>query len=115
MFEHLAQVPEVVGGFMNSPKIGRMPRLAVRVCGIEVSNVTTRLVVGSGGARHEIVFEDPMIGLLPLDDTLTIEIWRFKGQLARQKWQPTDVRGLYAELILIGAIELVGAAEKVSP
>ena len=100
---------------MNSPRTARMPRLAVRVCGVEVSSVTTRLVVGSGGARHEIVFEDPMIGLLPLDDTLTIELWRFKGPVARQKWQPTDVRGLYAELILIGAIEIVGAAEKVSP
>src|ERR1035441_6604545 len=115
MFEHLAQVPEVVGGIMNSPKIGRMPRLAVRVCGIEISNVTTRLVVGSGGARHEIVFDDPILGLLPLDDTLTIEIWRFKGQLARQKWQPTDVRALYAELVLNGMIPVVGAAEKVGP
>ena len=76
---------------MNLPKTARMPRLAVRICGIEVSNVGTRLVVGSGGARHEIVFEDPILGLLPLDDTLIIEIWRFKGQLARQKWQTTDV------------------------
>ena len=100
---------------MISPKIGRMPRLAVRVCGIEISNVTTRLVVGSGGARHEIVFDDPILGLLPLDDTLTIEIWRFKGQLARQKWQPTDVRALYAELVLNGMIPVVGAAEKVGP
>jgi hypothetical protein len=91
----------------------RMPKLAVRVCGIEVSNVTVRLVVRSGGRVpcHEIVFEDPVLGLLPLDDTLIIEIWRFKGPLARQKWQTTDVRGLYAELILSGTIDVVGAGE----
>ncbi|MGA8700418.1 MAG: hypothetical protein WB625_02105 [Candidatus Sulfotelmatobacter sp.] len=88
-----------------------MPRFAVRICGVEVANVTVRLVVGSGGARHEIVFEDPILGLLPLDDTLTIEIWRLKGPLARQKWQTTDVRGLYAELILSGAIDVVGAGD----
>ena len=88
----------------------RMPKFAVRVCGIEVS-VTVRLVVGSGGARHEIIFEDPLLGFLPLDDTLTIEIWRFKGHVARQKWQTTDVRGLYAELILSGGIDIVGADE----
>ena len=46
-----------------------------------------------------------------MDDTLTIEIWRFKGPLARQKWQPTDVQGLYAELILSGAIDVVRAGE----
>ena len=96
---------------MPSSKTARKPTFAVRICGVEVSNVTTRLVVGSGGARHEIVFEDPILGLLPLDDTLIIEIWRFKGQLARQKWQATDVRGLYAELILSGAIDVVGASE----
>jgi hypothetical protein len=90
-----------------------MPRLAVKVCGIEVSNVTTRLVIGSGRCpvRQELVFEDPMLGVLPLDDTLPIEIWRFKGPVARQKWQTTDVRGLYAELILCGAIDVVGAGE----
>jgi hypothetical protein len=100
---------------MNSPRTARMPRLAVRVCGIEASNLAVRLVIRSGGRVpcHEIVFEDPILGVLPLDDTLIIEIWRFKGQLARQKWQPTDVRGLYAELILSGAIDIVGAAEKV--
>ena len=98
---------------MNSPKTTRMPRLAVRVCGIEVPTVATRLVVGSSGARHEIVFEDPILGLLPLDDTLIIEIWRFTGQITRQRWQATDVRGLYAEVVLNGAIPVVGAAEKV--
>lgn len=46
-----------------------------------------------------------------MDDTLTIEVWRLKGPLARQKWQATDVRGLYAELILSGAIDVVGAGE----
>jgi hypothetical protein len=96
---------------MNSSKTTRMPRFAVRICGVEVSDVTVRLVVGSGGARHEIVFEDPILGVLPLDDTLTIEVWRLKGPLARQKWQATDVRGLYAELILSGAIDVVGAGE----
>jgi hypothetical protein len=70
-----------------------------------------RLVVGSGGARHEIVFEDPILGALPLGDTLTIEIWRLKGALVRQKWQVMDVRELYAELILSGAIDVVGAGE----
>ena len=91
----------------------RMPKLAVRVCGIEVSNVTVRLVVRSGGRVpcHEIMFEDPILGLLPLDDTLPIELWKFKGQVARQKWQTTDVRGLYVELILSGAIDVVGAGE----
>jgi len=88
----------------------RVPKFAVRVCGIEVP-VTVRLVVGSGGARHEIIFEDPILGFLPLDDTLTIEIWRFKGQVARQRWEPTDVRHLYSEMILIGAIDVVGAGE----
>jgi hypothetical protein len=87
-----------------------MPKFAVRVCGIEVS-VTVRLVVGSGGARHEIIFEDPILGFLPLDDTLTIEIWRFKGQVARQRWEPTNVRRLYAELVLSGSIDVVGAGE----
>jgi hypothetical protein len=96
---------------MKPPKTLHLPKFAVRICGIEVSNVTTRLVVGSGGARHEIVFEDPVLGLLPLDDTLIIELWKFKGQLARQKWQSTDVRGLYAELILSGLIDVVGAGE----
>jgi hypothetical protein len=67
----------------------RMPKFAVRICGIEVSNVSVRLVVGSGGARHEIIFEDPILGFLPLDDTLIIELWKFKGQVARQKWQST--------------------------
>ncbi len=100
---------------MISSKPAHMPGLAVRVCGIEVSNVTTRLVGGSGGARHEIVFEDSILGLLPLDDTLPIELWRFKGPVARQKWQGTDVRGLYAELILSGAIDIVGAGENGHP
>ena len=97
---------------MNS-KAPRMPKFAVRICGIEVSNLTVRLVIRSGGRApcHEIVFEDPRLGLLPLDDTLTIEIWKFKGQVARQKWQSTDVRGLYAELILSGSIDVVGAGE----
>jgi hypothetical protein len=77
--------------------------------------VTVRLELKTGrcAVRHEIVFDDPILGRLPLDDTLTIEIWRFKGQLARQKWQTTDVRGLYAELILCGAIEMVGASDGV--
>jgi len=88
-----------------------MPQFAVRICGVEVANVIVRLVVGSGGARPEIVFEDPILGVLPLDDTLTIEIWRLKGPLSRQRWQTTDVRGLYAELILSGAIDVIGAGE----
>jgi hypothetical protein len=57
---------------------------------------------------HEIVFEDPILGLLPLDDTLPIEIWRFKGPVVRQRWEPTDVRSLYSELILSGAIDVLG-------
>ena len=98
---------------MIPPKIARMPQFAVRVCGIEVSNVTVRLVIGSGQrpVSHELVFEDPILGMLPLDDTLTIEIWRMKGPLSRQKWQTTDVRGLYSELILSGGIDVVGAGE----
>jgi hypothetical protein len=97
---------------MNS-KAPRMPKFAVRICGIEVSNLTVRLVIRSGGRApcHEIMFEDPILGLLPLDDTLPIELWKFKGQVARQKWQATDVRGLYAELILSGGIDIVGADE----
>jgi hypothetical protein len=55
--------------------------------------------------RYELIFEDPVLGVMPLDDTLPIEIWRMKGSLSRQKWQTTDVRGLYAELILSGAID----------
>ncbi len=98
---------------MIPPKTARMPQFAVRVCEIEVSNVTVRLVIGSGQhpVRYELVFEDPILGVLPLDDTLTIEIWRMRGPLSRQKWQTTDVRGLYSELILSGGIDVVGAGE----
>ena len=98
---------------MNPPKTLHMPRFAVRICGIEVSNLTIRLVIRSGGRApcHEIVFEDPLLGLLPLDDTLPIEIWRMRGPLSRQRWETTDVRKLYAELILGGAIDVVGAGE----
>jgi hypothetical protein len=103
----------MIGGLMIPPKIARMPHFAVRVCGVEVSNVTVRVVIGSGQCpvKHELVFEDPILGVLPLDDTLTIEIWRMRGPLSRQKWETTDVRGLYAELILSGGIEVVGAGE----
>src|ERR1017187_2454979 len=98
---------------MTSPKTARKPTFAVRICGIEVSNVTTRTVIGSGPSpvRQELIFDDPMVGVLRLDDTLVIEIWRFKGPLSRQKWQRTDVRGLYTELILSGTIDVVGAGE----
>ena len=98
---------------MPSSKTARRPTFAVRICGVEVSNVTTRTVIGSGPSpvRQELVFKDPLLGVLRLDDTLTIEIWRFKGPLSRQKWQRTDVRGLYAELILSGVIDVVGAGE----
>jgi len=98
---------------MNPPKTLHMPKFAVRVCGIEASNLAVRLVIRSGGRApcHEIVFEDFILGVLPLDDTLTIEIWRLKGPVARQKWETTDVRKLYAELILSGAIDVVGAGE----
>ena len=99
---------------MTSSKTAQhMPKFAVRVCGVEITNVTTRTVIGSGPSpvRQELIFEDPMVGVLRLDDTLVIEIWRFKGPLSRQKWQRTDVRGLYAELILSGAIEVVGDGE----
>jgi hypothetical protein len=98
---------------MNPPKTLHMPKFAVRICGVEVSNVTVRIVISSGQCpiRHEIVFEDPILGVLPLDDTLAIEIWRMRGPLSRQKWQATDVRGLYAELILSGGIDVVGAGE----
>jgi hypothetical protein len=98
---------------MIPPKTARMPQFVVRICGVEVSNVTVRLVIGSGQhpVRHEIVFEDPMLGVLPLDDTLIIEIWKMRGPLSRQKWQTTDVRGLYAELILSGGLMLSGQAK----
>ena len=98
---------------MTSSKTARKPGFAVRICGVEVTNVATRLVIGSGPnpVRQELIFEDPLLGVLRLDDSLFIEIWRFKGPLTRQKWQRTDVRGLYAELILSGAIEVVGAGE----
>ena len=101
---------------MNPPKAARMPRFAVRVCGVEVSNVTVRVVIGSGQCpvRYELVYEDPMLGVLPLDDSLSIEIWKLRGPLSRQRWQSTDVRGLYAELILSGAIDVVGAADAVA-
>ncbi|MGB8580981.1 MAG: hypothetical protein WCD47_09175 [Candidatus Sulfotelmatobacter sp.] len=46
-----------------------------------------------------------------MDDTLTIEIWRMRGPLSRQRWQTTSVRGLYAELILSGGIDVVGTGE----
>jgi hypothetical protein len=92
----------------------RMPRFAVRICGVE-SNLSVRIVVRSGGRPpcHEIVFEDPLLGLLPLDDSLPIEIWRFKGPVSRQRWEPTDVRRLYSELILSGAVDVIGACEGV--
>ena len=99
---------------MISSKPAGMPKFAVRVCGIEVSNVRTRLVIGGDRCpvRQELVFEDPILGLLPLDDTLPIEIRRFKGPVARQRWQPTDVRRLYSEMILGGTIAVVGAGEE---
>ncbi len=98
---------------MPSSKTARKPTFAVRVCGIEASNLAVRLVIRSGGRApcHEIVFEDRLLGVLRLDDTLVIEIWRFKGPLARQKWQRTDVRGLYAELVLTGVIDVIGASD----
>jgi len=97
---------------MASSRPLRVPQFAVRICGIE-SNLSVRLVVRSDGRPpcHEIVFEDPILGALPLDDTLTIEIWRFKGPVARQRWEPTDVRHLYSELILSGAVDVIGAGE----
>jgi len=61
--------------------------------------------------RQELIFEDPLLGVLRLDDSLVIEIWRFKGPLTRQKWQTTNVRHLYAELVLSGAIDVLGAGE----
>ena len=96
---------------MPSSKAARRPTFAVRICGVEVTNVATRLVIGSGpcAVRPELIFEDPILGILRLDDALVIEIWRFKGPLARQRWETTDVRRLYAELILSGAIDVVGA------
>jgi hypothetical protein len=98
---------------MTSSKTARKPTFAVRICGIEVSNLTVRLVIRSGGRTpcHEIVFEDPILGVLPLDDTLPVEIWRIGGPVARQRWEPTNVRHLYSELILSGAIDVVGAGE----
>jgi hypothetical protein len=98
---------------MTSLKTARKPTFAVRICGVEVANVATRLVIGSGPnpVRQELIFEDPLLGVLRLDDSLVIEIWRSKGPLSRQKWQRTDVRGLFAELILSGAIDVVGAGE----
>lgn len=98
---------------MIPPKTVRMPQFAVRVCGIEVSKVTVRVVIGSGQCpvKHELVFEDVLLGPMPLDNSLPIEIWRMKGPLSRQKWETTDVRGLYAELILSGGIDVVGAGE----
>ena len=98
---------------MTSSKTARKSGFAVRICGVEVTNVATRFVIGSGPnpVCQELIFEDPLLGFLRLDDTLVIEIWRFKGPLSRQKWQRTDVRGLYAELILSGAIDVVGAGE----
>ena len=99
---------------MIPPRIARMPpQFAVRVCGVEVSNIKVRVVIGSGQCpvKHELVFEDGLLGTMPLDDTLIIEIWRMRGPLSRQKWQTTDVRGLYAELILRGGIDVVGAGE----
>ena len=61
--------------------------------------------------RRNPLWTIPSSELLPLDDTLIIETWRLKGPLSRQKWQATDVRGLYAELILIGATDVVGAGQ----
>jgi len=99
---------------MNPPKAARLPRFAVRVCGVEVSNVAARVVIGSGPCpvKHELIFEDGLLGTMPLDDTLPIEIWRVKGPLSRQKWEPTDVRELYAELIVSGVIDVVGASQE---
>ena len=76
--------------------------------GVPTSCMST---LGGRPPCHEIVFEDPILGVLPLDDTFPIEVWRFKGPVARQRWEPTDVRRLYSELILSGAIDIVGAGE----
>ena len=69
-----------------------------------------RLVIGVRRipGSYELVFQDPVLGVLPLDDTLTIEIWRFKGTVARQRWEPRR-RHLYAELILSGGVDVAGA------
>ena len=98
---------------MNSTKRARKQTFAVRICGVEVTNVVTRLVIGCGPSpvRQELIFEDPLLGVLRVDDALVLEIWRFKGPLSRQKWQRLNVRELYAELVLSGAIDVVGAGE----
>src|ERR1039458_8824987 len=94
---------------MTSSQTADKPTFAVRICGVEVTNVTTRVVIGSGPSpvRQELICEDPILGVLRLDDTLIIEVWRFKSPVARQRWEPIDVRRLYSEMILSGAIDVV--------
>lgn len=59
---------------MNPWKAARKPTFAVRICGIAVTNVKTRLMIASGSnpVRQEVNFEDPLLGVLWLDDTLVM-------------------------------------------
>ena len=50
--------------------------LSVRMCGIVVACLKVRRELRDGeyARRNEIVFEDPILGFLPLDDSFTVEM-----------------------------------------
>jgi hypothetical protein len=80
--------------------------LSVRVCGIVVARLKVRREVQDGEytGQNEIVFEDPVLGFMPLDDSLTIELKRLNVPVKDRVWEPTDTAGLYAFLVEAGAV-----------
>jgi hypothetical protein len=82
--------------------------LSVRICGIAVARLKVRREHRDGEytGRNEIVFEDPILGFMPMDDSLTIELKRLNVPFEKRVWEPTDVQGLYAALIEAGAIPI---------
>jgi hypothetical protein len=80
--------------------------LSVRVCGIVVARLKMRREIQDGEytGRNQMVFADPILGFMPLDDSLTIELKRLNVPFEERVWEPTDLRGLIARLHAAGAI-----------
>jgi hypothetical protein len=80
--------------------------LSVRVCGVVVARLKVRREVQDGEYTgwNEIAFEDPVLGFMPLDDSLTIELKRLDVPFEDRVWELTDTVGLYALLVEAGAV-----------
>lgn len=78
--------------------------LSVRICGIAVACLKVRREIRDGQytGRNELVFEDPILGFMPLDNSFSIELKRLNIPLEDRAWERTDVEGLYAALIDAG-------------